>query len=725
MLIFRRKIETVPARIGFCLLAALAFPYSAATAAGRSPEAGEVSVSGDAVSGDLLRAELRRIISEARDRVFPALVSIRVVTVQYSGGREFKGQSVGSGTIISPRGYVLTNQHVVRHGRKFICTLSDKQELSAELVGEDPLTDLAILQLDLSELDDPDQELPAAPFGDSGALEIGDYVMAMGSPFSLSRSVSLGIVSNTERVFAAGFGSDDVEEMELEQGQRTGLFTRWIQHDALINPGNSGGPLVNLAGEIVGVNELGGSSMGFAIPSNLATRVAAALIDDGEVERSWIGVSFKPIQRTGLTEGVLINSVVVDGPAARVGIQAGDVLLALDGESVTVRFPEEVPTLMERLAGLPIGSGVEVAHRRDDEILTARITTEKLQKDLGEQTWLHGWGLTMQEITEKMARDWLLESTDGVLVTGVRQGGPAQTAEPPLNYRDVIRAVDGQPVRNLQDLLARYEELSDEEAEAGEVLIEFERRGMNQLTLLEPREDDQDDPPRELPKSWIGVATQPVLPRLAGHLGLGDARGFRVTRVYPGSEAATAGLRVGDVIVAVAGEALHPRGMQDSGLLTRWVRALDIGETVTIELLRQRERLELPVMLERTRLTPEEARRHRDSDFELTVRELTFFDRDENRWDRTMGGVLVENVDAGGWAGLGGIRPFDLVLRINDTSIRGLKSFRRALKQIKRDQPERVVVVVLRGVKTHFQYLEPDWVPAESRSATTRSGDID
>ena len=129
-------------------------------------------------------------------------------------------------------------------------------------------------------------------------------------------------------------------------------------------------------------------------------------------------------------------------------------------------------------------------------------------------------------------------------------------------------------------------------------------------------------------------------------------------------------------------------------------------------MLRDGATIEVPVVLERTRLTREEARRHDDNDFELSVRELTFFDRDENRWDGELRGVLIENVDPGGWAGLGGLRPGDLLLRINDEPVRGLKSFRRVLKEIKRQQPPRVVIVVLRGVKTRFQYLEPDWTPA-------------
>jgi serine protease Do len=686
---------------------------SAAPATTGTAAAAEMTVAAEAGG---LRQELERVIRAARDRVFPALVSIRVVTVGYYGGREVKGQSVGSGTIISADGHVLTNAHVTQRGEKFICTLSDKREVAAELVGEDPLTDLALLRLDRSELDDL-EALPVAAFGDSDRLQIGDHVMAMGSPFSLSRSVSLGIVSNTERVFAGGFGSDDVEELELEAGQRTGLFTRWIQHDAAISPGNSGGPLVNLAGEVVGVNELGSSTLSFAIPSNLAALVTEELIAGGKVERSWIGVSFKPIRRTGEDAGVLVNSVVLDGPAAEAGVEAGDFLLRIDGEPVTVRFVEQVPLLLERIAELPVGTPLEVTLRRGEDTLTTTVVTEMLEKDRGAERAFPAWGFTAQEITEKMARDLRLDSTSGVLVSGTRQGGPAQVAEPSIDPGDVLRTLDGRPLGGLADLVALYEELAPVGAAAGEeprkLLAEVDRRGLRQVTLLEPRHDEREDPPRELPKAWIGVATQPLGPQLAEALGLGDDRGFRVTRVYPGTEASAAGLRMGDVVLALAGDPLRPQGLQDAGLFQRRVRDLPIGDVATLRVLRGGERLELPVELERTRITKDEARRHGDSDFEISVRELTFFDRDENRWGPEMRGVLVENVDPGGWAGLGGLRSGDLVLRVNGFTIRGLESFRRALAEVKGEQPERVVVVILRGVETHFQYLEPDWIPAE------------
>ncbi|MFH1746461.1 MAG: PDZ domain-containing protein [Planctomycetota bacterium] len=659
-----------------------------------------------------LREEVRQMIAGARDRVFPALVNIDVITVQYWGGKERKGGSTGSGTIISPEGYIVTNQHVTDNGKKFKVRLADKQEINAEMVGEDPLTDLAVLKLNLAELA-RGTELPVAHFGDSEKLQIGDYVMSMGSPFALSRSVTLGIVSNTDRVFGGEFGGDDLEEMELEWGQRTGLFTRWIQHDAAINPGNSGGPLVNLNGEIVGVNELGQSSIGFAIPSNLAKRVVAELIAHGEVPRSYIGVSFKSIKKTGLDAGVLINSVVADGPAERAGLQAGDVVLSIDGTAVTVRYPEEVPPLLKQIATLPIGGSIRFQVQRDGQPLADEITvtTEVLQKDKGDEAALRAWGLTVMEITEKMARERRLDNTAGVLMSSVRSGGPAQLAEPPIHYGDVLRAIDGQPVTDLPTLIRRYQQTMEREPLPEFLLIEFDRRGKNHVTLLKPKPDEMEDPPREVRKSWIGIATQPVLRKLAEKLGYPDIQGYRITRVYPRTLAASGDLLVGDVILKLNGEPLRLRGMQDAGQLSRLVRRLEIGELATLTLLRDGQELDVKVELEPTRLSPEEARRDRNEDFELTVRELTFFDRDENRWDEDVRGVLVEQVEGAGWAGLGGINAGDLIQRIQDQPIQGLKSYRRVMKNIAKEQPERLVMVVLRGVKTHFQYIEPDWKP--------------
>ena len=549
-----------------------------------------------------LREELRQMVRAARDRVFPALVSIEVVTVDYAGGKEHKGRAVGSGSIISESGLVVTNEHVTHQGIKFLCTLSDKRQISATLVGEDPLTDLAVLKLDPDEVAASGKPFSVATFGSSAALEIGDVVMAMGSPFALSRSVSQGIVSNTERVFAGGFGNDDLEEMESSGGQRTGLFTRWIQHDAVVSPGNSGGPLVNLAGEIVGINELGGSTLSFAIPSDLARRVVAELAADGEVVRSFWGLSIKPIRRTGLTEGILISSVTVDGPADRAGIEAGDVWLALDGEPLTVRFVEEVPPLLDRLADADVGSRHRLRLRRADTELEVELVTEKMEKDVGHQSSFHDWGFTAQGITPKMARDLRLESLDGVRITGVRRGSPAQQAEPPLERGDVLRSVNGESIDSLDTLITLFE--YSIAAGGAPVVLELDHHGTNQLTVLIPERRDAQDPPRELPKAWIGVATQPILPPLSEHLGLSELRGLRITRVYPGTEAQIAGLRVGDVVTTLNGEPLVPAGLQDGSLLVRRARDLDIGSRATLGIWRGGSHQDLDVTLEADPLDP-------------------------------------------------------------------------------------------------------------------------
>lgn len=664
---------------------------------------------------EAFRRELRRTIGEARDRVFPALVSIEVVTVQFGQGKELKGQATGSGTIFSREGHVLTNAHVTRGGRKFVCTLSDQRKIPARMIGEDPLTDLAVLKLELPEA--ALAELPWAGFGDSDALEIGDYVMAMGSPFSLSRSVSLGIVSNTERVFPGGFSGGDGSDLELEAGQRTGLFTRWIQHDALISPGNSGGPLVNLAGEVVGVNELGGGNLSFAIPSNLAAKVGRQLIAKGEVERSFLGVAFQPLGSDepaagGPGGGVRVAGVELDSPASRAGLLSGDILLAIDGREVAGRVPEDIPLLQGEIAGRPVGSVLALRVRRGAEIVELEARTARLEKDIGEETSFHDWGITAQEITPKMARDLRLGGQEGALVTGVRRAGPAQIAEPPIEAGDVLREVGGIEIASLAELVAAYRKLSKPGGGNGEpLLFAFERLGNAQLTLLKPRADDQEDPPRELPRAWVGVATQPLLAELAEKLGLGAQRGFRITRVYAGSEALAAGLEVGDVILALDGEKLEPNALEDAGLLSRQVRSRSVGDQVKLTVRRGEKTLELPLKLEKTRLTKEEARRHTDLDFELSVRELTFFDRDENRWPEDLQGVVVENVDGVGWAGLGGLRPADLIVEIGGEKVASLTGFRQLMKKISLAKPERVEVRVRRGPRIYFHLLEPDWAP--------------
>src|SRR5688500_1206733 len=285
-------------------------------------------------------------VEAALSRVAPSLVRIHVVTVDHHDGREIKREASGSGTIITPEGHVVTNHHVAGKTRSITCTLPTREEIPAELVGTDPISDIAVLKLRPAK----PRTFPVARFGDVAKLKVGDRVLALGSPLALSQSVTMGIVSNLEMVMPGMFWP--FNRMTLD-GEDVGSIVRWIGHDAAIFGGNSGGPLVNMQGEIVGVNEI---SMGLAgaIPADIAQEVATSLIKEGRVRRGWIGLEVQPLLKSSSTSrGALVGGTIDASPAAKAGFESGDVLLKLDGRDVTVRFAEEIPPfnqLVMRLA---------------------------------------------------------------------------------------------------------------------------------------------------------------------------------------------------------------------------------------------------------------------------------------------------------------------------------------------------------------------------------------
>lgn len=465
---------------------------AAALMAGCGPQRGDVPVY-------VGLEEARKI---ARDRVYPATVRVDVRRTEFVSGERRRLGGTGSGVIFDAEGHILTNYHVAGRAEEITCTLFSKERVRARLIGGDPWTDLAVIRLDLAEAKSKGVTFQAATFGDSAKMEEGDSVLAVGSPFGLSRSISNGIISCHDRILGSA--------MDLGGGLETGLFSTWLQTDAAINPGNSGGPLVNFHGEVIGINTRTGSGndLGFAVPINVAKEVVRQILQKGKVTRSTVGVAVQPLQDletfldVGKTEGAVIAAVEPDGPAAKAGIQARDVLLEYDGNKVEARYPEQLFDLRRRISDTPIGARVQVKVKRGGEIKALDIVTEELTTVRSQERDFQRWGLVGQDITERLAQRENLPSTKGVYVTGVRRGEAAEKAN--IEKGDVIFRVGDRDVANLQDLAKSYDEAVRQKQAM--VLVRV-RRGMAVVpVVLRMDVDEGKKPPAKPPAKPAGAA---------------------------------------------------------------------------------------------------------------------------------------------------------------------------------------------------------------------------
>jgi serine protease Do len=651
-------------------------------------------------------------VESAVAAVYPALVNISAVSRDFVEGRAMRFPSAGSGVLVSEQGHVLTNFHVAGNSTRIRCTLTDGRILDADVVAHDPLTDLSVLQLRAvgSRL----SGLRPAKLAVDAPIEIGDPVLALGNPFALSSSVTLGIVSNAHRVFTDFTGSE-LSDVELDGGETTGWLTQWIQHDALILPGNSGGPLVNLAGEVIGINELGGGGIGFAIPARVAADVLRHALADGAVRRSFLGFAALPVAKLGRETGALVSSVTPGGPAEAAGLAAGDILLALNGEKVEARFFEQVPELYRRVAELPIGSAAKLAIERKGEALEIVVTTREMERLRGERGELRTLGISAEELTGPLALARNLRVRQGLLVTGLRPGQAAATARPQVLPGDVVLAVDGHDVKTLAAIEERLVEARRRSESApppsgsGTVLLKLLRGDQEILALARLPETRNGRWGGELPKAWLGVLTQVLTPELATALGRPGTRGYRVSEVYPWTNAAKAGLLVGDLLVALDAEPLTASRPQDADDLRRATEARRIGDTLRLGIVRENRELEISVQLESRPAASEETRRARQDEFEVAVRDLTLLDRSDKHWDRDQAGVLVTDVTSGGWAHMAGLRIDDLVLSLNGSAIADVAAFEKRIAELSKERVAMVEVFVRRGAVTHYLFIEPEW----------------
>lgn len=385
-------------------------------------------------------------VLRAKDKVAPALVHIRPVKEVFASGRKTEMLAIGSGFIISPDGYVVTNEHVAGDSASVECVLGDNREVAAKVVGVDPDTDIAVLKLDA------EPPLPWVKMGQSSTLKAGQTVLALGSPHGLARSVSMGIVSVTDRYLG-------------DDGAMPSPYNNFIQTDAAINPGNSGGPLVNLRGEVVGVNARvlsGAENVGFAIPVDIARGVAEAIIRDGRVHRSWLGLIFQEmLSKTDSPEqrGVVISDVDRLSPAFEAGIKPGDILTAVNGAGVNARFEEDLPAVRKMVADLPVGKPATLTVLRGGELQDITVATEEKIALKGSQEEFSEWGFTGIEVTPEVARRAQLAERTGALVSGVNPGGIASKAG--LQEGDIILTLDGEKVPDLTAFKAMYRQRID------------------------------------------------------------------------------------------------------------------------------------------------------------------------------------------------------------------------------------------------------------------------
>lgn len=400
-----------------------------------------------------------KAVLRAKDTVFPALVHIRPVKEIYTSGKRQEVLAIGSGFIISPDGYVVTNEHVAGESKFVQCVLSDKEEVEAEVVGVDTFTDVAVLKLEV------DHRLPFVEFGNSDDVEAGNTVIAMGSPHGLARSVSLGIVSVTDRYL------EDI-------GPMTSPFNSWIQTDAAINPGNSGGPLIDLHGRVIGVNARvlrGAENVGFAIPSNIVKDVVDDIIKHGRVQRSWIGADLQEmLARTDdpARHGVIVAGLDPISPAAKAGIRPGDVITAVNGKPLHARFEEDLPAVRRAIAALPIGQEATFTLLRGEEEQQVTLVTEERGALRGDEVAFDEWGFTASELTPELVREAQLPSRMGVFVSGQQVGGIAANAN--LGGGDIILRVDDTPIQNLAQFKEVYDGLV---ASKKELVLLFVKRG--------------------------------------------------------------------------------------------------------------------------------------------------------------------------------------------------------------------------------------------------------
>jgi serine protease Do len=403
--------------------------------------------------GKRLLEQIQGVFIDLAERVKPAVVNIAPISTPTARSgenpreRNPNSSGTGSGVIVDKRGLIVTNNHVAGDAKEVEVRLSTRQKFVGTVIGRDPDTDLAIVQVT------SDRELPSVPFGDSSKVRVGQWVMAVGNPFALDRTVTLGVVSGLER-----------------DAVRLSRYEAFIQTDASINPGNSGGPLFNLNGEVIGINTAiinFAQGIGFAIPSNMVLQVVDQLRSRGKVMRGWLGVGIQEVTselaaKFGIKEreGVLVNDVFENEPASKAGLRPGDIIAKVNGVLI------ETPTSLSRaVASVPPGTKIELEIVRNGErrLLTVDLGERKDELVMAAIPPVPAplpelkLGLNVQDLTAELAEKLKIKEKQGVLVSKVEPGSVAQ--EQGLREGDLIKELNLHPLTSAEDLNSALDQI--------------------------------------------------------------------------------------------------------------------------------------------------------------------------------------------------------------------------------------------------------------------------
>jgi len=357
----------------------------------------------------------------------------------------FKSQAAGSGVVFAEDGLILTNNHVVKDASKITVKFNDGVELDAEIVGQDPQTDLAVVRVKST------KPLKVAAFADSEQVEVGQWCIAVGNPLGLEQTVTVGVVSALGR---SGIGATAIED--------------FIQTDASINPGNSGGPLVNLRGQVIGINTLifnaPGSGIGFAIPSNMASRISQQIASGGKVQRPFIGITMQPITdelagHYGIADrdGAVVMQLVEDGPAAKAGVKPMDIIRKIDGKPM-----KSTSDVQKHVLGQDVGKEIAIEILRNGKVMNFKVALEQMPETYGlaasevgrnNQGRASGGnselGFKLQAITPDLARAMGIKESSGLVITSVSAGSPAEKSG--LKTGDLVSQINGVELKTEQD----------------------------------------------------------------------------------------------------------------------------------------------------------------------------------------------------------------------------------------------------------------------------------